>query len=271
METPSAPAPRRYNSNPFELIQPSWEAFKLCWTNLLLLLLTGIGLMLALGSVGVLIAMTLGAPGTVLIFALALPAVVYVLGLLGWAITKVTIEAARGNHLSFKATLPASKSAPFKYFLTALLAGLVILVGFILLIVPGVIFSAWFSLATYAVVEEGTWGVAALRRSRELTRGRTWDMLGVLLLPSFISIIMIVPILGPIAYFVMSLVLIPLYAVRYVGLVELKQQPDWQTVPTSRWNYAVLILGLLAGGMSTSQNVTETLQQQSLEKKTQAY
>ncbi len=52
-----------------------------------------------------------------------------------------------------------------------IIAGVVILIGYLLLIVPGVIFSLWFLILTPVVVLEGLGGGTALGRSRELMRG----------------------------------------------------------------------------------------------------
>jgi len=62
------------------------------------------------------------------------------------------------------------------------LAGLLILVGLILLIVPGLILSTlWFVVLPACVVEQlGPW--TSLRRSRELTRGHRWKVLGLTVL-----------------------------------------------------------------------------------------
>lgn len=52
-------------------------------------------------------------------------------------------------------------------FLSALIVG----GGFTLLLIPGIIFAAWFSLAQFALVAEGDRGFAALLKSREYVRG----------------------------------------------------------------------------------------------------
>ena len=53
----------------------------------------------------------------------------------------------------------------------SILAGLVICLGFVLLIVPGVIWALWFMLVSSVAVLEGIGGSRALGRSRELMRG----------------------------------------------------------------------------------------------------
>ncbi len=54
---------------------------------------------------------------------------------------------------------------------TQILAGIIVVLGFILLIVPGIIFSLWFYVLVPVVVLEGVSGTTALGRSRELMRG----------------------------------------------------------------------------------------------------
>jgi hypothetical protein len=52
--------------------------------------------------------------------------------------------------------------------------------GLILLVVPGLLIFTWFALAPPVVEIEGRGVRAALRRSRQLVRGRFWTVLGVL-------------------------------------------------------------------------------------------
>jgi hypothetical protein len=54
---------------------------------------------------------------------------------------------------------------------TQILAGLIVVLGFCLLIIPGIIFSFWFYVLIPVVVLEGVAGTTALGRSRELMRG----------------------------------------------------------------------------------------------------
>ncbi len=261
--------PAAYSSNPLDLVKPSWEAFKRCWLNLILLILSLIGI---IGIAIILGLVMLPTPfGLLVDLVLIFPALFYIGSYFSWASTKLLISASRGEKLSFKAALPPSLGLPLKYLATSFLAGLIILGGYILLIVPGFIFTARYSSAVFVAVDEGIWGMAAVRRSRELTRGRNWDVLGALTLPAVFSILSLIPILGPLVNFVISMILAPLFAVRYVQLVELKKQPNWQTVPTNPWNYAVLIIALLIGGINTVHGIITATQSASLEKSSQSY
>ncbi|MCA9447719.1 MAG: hypothetical protein KC931_11430 [Candidatus Omnitrophica bacterium] len=58
-----------------------------------------------------------------------------------------------------------------KLLLTSICMGLVVMVGFLLLIVPGIIFSLWFILATSVVVLEPVGPIDALKRSKALMKG----------------------------------------------------------------------------------------------------
>ncbi|MGH2980527.1 MAG: hypothetical protein ACRDKV_00600 [Solirubrobacterales bacterium] len=53
-------------------------------------------------------------------------------------------------------------------------------IGFLLLVVPGVLVFTWFALAAPLIELEGRGARAALARSRELVRGRFWAVLTVL-------------------------------------------------------------------------------------------
>ena len=65
-------------------------------------------------------------------------------------------------------------------FVTAILAGLVIGLGFFLLIVPGIIFAIWFVFVTQVVMVEGMGGSKALSRSKSLTEGHRGRIFGIL-------------------------------------------------------------------------------------------
>lgn len=66
---------------------------------------------------------------------------------------------------------------------TSILMGLAIFGGFILLIIPGILFAFWFSLSNHAVVLEKLSGSAALKRSKALMAGNigTIFVMGILL------------------------------------------------------------------------------------------
>jgi hypothetical protein len=247
--SPSSQANGRYPSNPFDLIRPSFEAFKLIWKILLLIIVAVLAGAFAFGGL-IVLAVTSGAAAIGIL--IGIPVIFYATGYIGWAFTKATIAGARGQQISVRQALPSSFIEPLQFIATAFLVVVVVFGGLILLIVPGVIFLGWLSQTMNLVVDEGIWGISALKRSRLLTRGRVWESLGTYLLSSVASIAAVIPFIGIAVYCVVVLILMPVIAVRYVTLIELKSRPDWQFVPTHPLNYLVVILGLLLSSYSQS-------------------
>ncbi|MFM1959965.1 MAG: hypothetical protein RL588_1482 [Pseudomonadota bacterium] len=66
--------------------------------------------------------------------------------------------------------------------LTGILCSIITVLGLIALVVPGVILALMLSLSGYACILEGRSPVEALKRSRELTRGNRWRLLGLFIL-----------------------------------------------------------------------------------------
>jgi len=83
-------------------------------------------------------------------------------------------DALRGGVAVFGAALAA-----------ILLAGLCTILGFIALIIPGIYLSVRLAFVGQAAAIERTGARAALRMSFGLTKGRFWNVLGILLLVSF--------------------------------------------------------------------------------------
>src|SRR5262245_15048927 len=78
------------------------------------------------------------------------------------------------------------------------LFGLGIWVGFLLLVIPGIMLMVRWSVAVPACVLEGTGPVASLRRSAALTKGHRWKIFGIFLLVWIVSMV-VAGLLGLIA------------------------------------------------------------------------
>ncbi|MGB8899895.1 MAG: hypothetical protein WCC90_12005 [Methylocella sp.] len=83
----------------------------------------------------------------------------------------------------------------WRYLETSLLMSIIILIGIILLIIPGLIATVWFIFAPPVVILERITRTAALKRSRNLVKGHAWRMSGILLL-LFVLIVTIAGALG---------------------------------------------------------------------------
>lgn len=75
-----------------------------------------------------------------------------------------------------------SRSKIFDFFIVSLLTYLMVLAGFLLLIVPGVMFWIYLSLVPFVLVCENIKGKAVLKRSWRLVKGHWWEVLAKLLM-----------------------------------------------------------------------------------------
>ncbi len=65
----------------------------------------------------------------------------------------------------------------FTYLLSAVVAGILAFVGFMLLVIPGAIVCIAVQFYGYLIVEKNLGPIAALKRSAEITRGARWQLL----------------------------------------------------------------------------------------------
>ncbi len=101
---------------------------------------------------------------TVLLFSVAMP-------LATGALTRAVGSRYLNEAVSLGGCYKHILGMFWRYLLTVLLSGLVIVIGFMLLVVPGIVFSIWFIFTSSVVVLEGLGGTSAMGRSRELARG----------------------------------------------------------------------------------------------------
>lgn len=87
------------------------------------------------------------------------------------AVVYAVAQSYLGNAVSAMDAIKVGLGRLLPLIWTSILVGLAVLGGFILFIIPGVIFAFWFCLSTHVVVLENQSGGSALSRSRELMRG----------------------------------------------------------------------------------------------------
>lgn len=62
------------------------------------------------------------------------------------------------------------------YFLVSVVKTIIVIIGFILLIIPGIIFSIKLQFASYLVVDKNMGVTEALNKSWEMTKGVKWNL-----------------------------------------------------------------------------------------------
>ena len=112
---------------------------------------------------------------------------------------KYTGDVIEGENPTLASSLNYTVNRLGDIILTAILLAIILTVGFLLLIIPGIIFGIMFILTMHVVVLEGKGPIEALNRSKQLVKGR-WMTTFVIILIIFIIILVagIIPLLGSI-------------------------------------------------------------------------
>ncbi len=79
------------------------------------------------------------------------------------------------------------------YFFTSIMAMIIMAVGFVLLIVPGVIFTAWYAFVGLVVIIDNIRGWSALKKSKEYVKGHTGEVIVRWVSIIFLVIILLIP------------------------------------------------------------------------------
>ena len=97
---------------------------------------------------------------------------------------------------------------PIEHFLSfsvaSILYGIIVVVGLLLLVIPGIIWSIKYGLFRYLIVDKGMGPIEALKKSAEITKGSKWNLFLLAVLLGLINI------LGVLAFIVGLFVTIPL-------------------------------------------------------------
>lgn len=117
----------------------------------------------------------------------------------------ISLKVSRGEAVSIKDIIPPGKIG-FNVFLVSILAGIIVVAGLILLIIPGIYLALRFMMTSYAVVD-GAGIKESFSRSTHLTDGHKWQLLG------FCIVLCLVNILGAIPFGLGLLVTTPITAV----------------------------------------------------------
>ena len=112
-------------------------------------------------------------PVTLLLSILATSAVYYYLG-----------DETAGRPAGLKAAAKAGLEFWSRMFVTRFVVGVVLIVGFLLLVVPGIYLAVRLAVAEPLILAEEVAGLDAMRRSWDLTKGKFWRVLGWLVVGS---------------------------------------------------------------------------------------
>jgi hypothetical protein len=120
------------------------------------------------------------------------------------AILYAASQLKQGLQPMYRESMAYSAKKSFKLLTTRLGTGLIVLLGLIALIIPGIILGLRFALIDSIVVLEGLEGVSARNLSIKLTKGKRWQILGSMIL-TFVGILIAIFLVSFSLYLLLSL------------------------------------------------------------------
>jgi hypothetical protein len=201
-----------------EIFSIAWERFKQNWAVLVFTYLLTLVITQAIGAVPNVIAATgavddqmviLGMTGGVTLFNFVVSCFFYS------GLTRIWLEAARGQTPSF-GTMFTGGDRFFAFLIAYFLLSLVAGVGFLLLVVPGVILLLGLGLAPFYVVDAKMGPIAALQASWAATKGQKGDLFVALL--ASMGVIIVGLLACGVGMFVAAPICYVAYAVAYTRI-----------------------------------------------------
>lgn len=125
------------------------------------------------------------------LFFIVITIISYVI-VIWFSIVKVRVIAARYENkdiASIGSYIHSDKKLILPVIGASILSGLAIFGGFILFIIPGIIFSIWFVFVMYSVVLDNQDSTSALGYSKSLVKGRWWATLWRIVVPTAIFLV----------------------------------------------------------------------------------
>lgn len=113
------------------------------------------------------------APGLAGLFRLAGSIISLIVGV---GVTRISLRLHDGGTAVVRDLFAVDGPLLWRYFLASLLYALIVAVGTILLIVPGIIFAVRYIFYGYAVVDRDAPPVESMRQSAAATRGVWWNI-----------------------------------------------------------------------------------------------
>lgn len=83
-----------------------------------------------------------------------------------------------GKKATIKEIFMTAKKSYWMFLLLSIVIALAYGFGFILLVVPGLLFAVWFAFSKFLMIEKGTGIKESLLKSKELAKGNYWKILG---------------------------------------------------------------------------------------------
>ncbi len=107
--------------------------------------------------------------------------------IVGMGVIKVTLKLVDGQKPEYS-DLISSYPLFWSYFGASIIFGIMTGIGYMLLIIPGIIVSIQFGLYGFLVIDKGMPAIASLQQSSKITNGAKWKLFGLGLISILINI-----------------------------------------------------------------------------------
>ena len=120
------------------------------------------------------------------------------------AILHAASQLKQGLHPTYRQSMAYAATRSFKLLMTRIGTGLIVFVGLIALVIPGIVLLLRFALIDAIVVLAGLEGASARNLSVKLTKGKRWKILGTMIL-TFVGIALTIALVSLCLYLPLSL------------------------------------------------------------------
>ena len=203
------------------IISESWGIFRQKWSQLLgIMALTMVLSSMAGGLVGGLQNTDLAGLTVIASFAVQIFSAFLSIGMV-----KLILALVRDEQINYSELFSGSKYL-LQYILGSIVVGLAVMFGYLLLIIPGIIWSIKYMFTLFLVVDEGMDFSVAMRESAQMTQGIKWQLFG------FGLALFGINLLGMLALFIGLIITAPLTTLAmYVLYSVLRKQTKTDSEP----------------------------------------
>lgn len=180
-------------NTPTSLLKHAWQIYKTNYKKLIELNLVPV-----LGFIPIVVIMMLyrilgtsSAITNVLLGILLVASVLFCI-YLGVSAQAGFIKMVQNLNLGVMEAVNEGRKIFWSYFGLSLLVVVLVLLWTLLLIVPGIVFGIYYSMAMYVLVFENISGKAAINQSKQLVKGHWWAVVGRVL---FMALVVTVPLI----------------------------------------------------------------------------
>jgi uncharacterized membrane protein len=162
-----------------------WHTMKKYFIELLVVILVLILFSIPMGIVNSFVDRATFGYSSLTIFGIAYS--IIVLGPISFGVNWLFLKAVRHEPFKTYDMFMAFQNI-WNVVIANILVGVIVGIGFVLLIVPGIIFACRLAFVSYLVMDQKMEAIEAVKKSWEMTRGYSWTIFGMAIMSFFIAI-----------------------------------------------------------------------------------